>query len=295
MVLLFFLLFTGAYLLYQNYPGEEVALEEFRAQARGDLPQSSNQFYPNMRYPNSEISYSLSDSCSVKRRRDFEAGIAYLEDRTILDFYEVARDAEISVICSDLSPKPDEEGHFIAGEGGPSYIINSSTYSVITSGRIALYRPETCDEPKVAVHEMLHALGFDHNGNEESIMFPVTDCEQELDQEIIEEIRRLYSQPSVGDLFIESIAGNITGRYLNFDITVANVGLRDISNADLHISVEDELIDTFALNDIDLGAKRHLSVSNLRIPRGTHSVRFLVRSTEPEFTTTNNEAVLSVS
>lgn len=293
LVVLFLLLISGGYLLYLHYTAEDVALEEFRAQIGTELPRSSNQFYSNMRYPSSEISYSLSQSCSVKRRADFLRGVEYLEERTILDFYEVSRDAEISVVCSNLAPRPDEEGHFIAGEGGPSFIINSSKYSVITSGRIALYRPETCEESKIAVHEMLHALGFDHNGNEESIMFPITNCDQELDQEIIDEIRRLYSEPSVGDLLIENIVANITGRYLNFDITVANVGLRDITDSGLYIYVGGEVVEQFELKDIDLGAKRHLSVTNLRVPRGTQNVRFLVRTSEPELTTANNEATLT--
>lgn len=292
LMILLLLLVTGLYFLWLNYPSDSQQLEEYKAEVSFDLPQLSSQFYPNMRYPDREISYSISKSCSTKRKSDFEDGIKYLEDRTILDFYEVATDAQIEVICSNLAPKPDEEGHFIAGEGGPSYIINSSKFSVITSGRIALYRPETCSEPKVAVHEMLHALGFDHNSNPNSIMYPITDCKQELDPEIINEIRELYSFPSVGDLLIEGITANKTGRYLSFEITVANVGLKEIKNSEMYVYVDGEELDTFDLNDIDLGAKRHLSVTNLRIPRSSEEIRFLVRTTEPEFTTTNNEAIV---
>ena len=110
--------------------------------------------------------------------------------------------------CSDITPEPTQKDHFVAGEGGPTLVINTTVYAIILEGKIALYRHEICDEPQIALHELLHALGFDHNSNSKSIMYPITNCAQELDDYIVQTINQLYSVPSRGDLLIEEIDAN---------------------------------------------------------------------------------------
>ena len=58
-----------------------------------------------------------------------------------------------------------KEGLFIAGEGGPSNITKSGDFSVITHGSILLIKESKCERPNIAIHELLHALGFDHSEN----------------------------------------------------------------------------------------------------------------------------------
>lgn len=284
------LLITGLYLLWQNIPTEPIEFQKYHSQVEQNLPVESSQFYPNMRYSESQIKYYLSDSCSQKKKSDFREGTKLIELNTILNFVESSSDdAQIKVTCTNLAPPPSQEGHFIAGEGGPSLFLNTTRYAIIIQGEVALYRPETCDTPQVSTHELLHALGFDHNKNKESIMYPITDCKQKIDPYIIEEINRLYSEPSLPDLEIESVEANKSGRYLNFDITIANIGLKGMKSSTLQVIANNEMIKEFEVGEIEIGAKRHLSVTNLRLPRNADKITLLVKTTQIEIDKKNNE------
>jgi hypothetical protein len=288
-MLLFVLLGLGSYIFWLNMPQEPVEYEGFYLD-NSDLPETGEtQFYPNMRYRDRVISYSISNTCAAKQKLDAQKAFSILSDRTLLDFNKVAvGGAEISILCSELSPDPEKEGHFVAGEGGPSEIINISNYAVIFSGKISLYRENDCDNPNVALHEILHALGFDHNTNERSILFPLTKCNQELDDYVIEEINRLYAIDSRVDLAVERITANRSGRYLSFEISVGNFGLKDSDDARLVIYDGENLIRDFELEGIEIGTRKILSVDNLRIPRKSEVISFVVEGFEPELDDGNN-------
>ncbi len=294
-IFLLALLIGALYLLWINLPKEQIELETFKAQVSENLSSTSAQFYPNMRYPSEKITFMLSQQCTDKKQKNFRSAVEILEEKTILEFEEVSfQDADIIITCSNIAPTPEQENHFVAGEGGPSLFINTTKYAAILKGEIALYRPDSCESPQIALHELLHALGFDHNNNQNSIMFPITNCAQKIDDEIIEEINKLYAIPSLPDLEIESIEANTSGRYLNFEILIANQGLKDVDSASLDIVAEAETIKTFELENIDIGAKRYLTVSNLRIPRKTERITFIAKTPQQEISKSNNEAVITL-
>jgi hypothetical protein len=291
--MLFALLVVGVYLLWLNFPSEPTAFEEYVANLSLDLPGRSSQFHANMRYPSSEITYFISQNCSRKKANDFLDAVDFLGGKTILSFSQSDK-PDILVTCSNIVPEPDEEGHFVAGEGGPSVIINSTRFAVIMLGRVALYRPETCDTPQIATHEILHALGFDHNNNKSSIMYPVTSCDQVLDDYIVEEIRELYSIPSASDLVIESVVANKTGRYLNFRTVVANYGLKGVQDSTLKVIVKNSVIREFDTGMLDIGTKKSWTITDLRVPGDTEKVSFVVETDEMEITEGNNAAEITV-
>jgi len=202
--------------------------------------------------------------------------------------FEKSDSGEIEITCSNIAPEAKEENHFIAGEGGPSEIINATKYSVILSGRIALYRPETCPTPQISTHELLHALGFDHNNNPSSIMYPLTDCEQEIDESIIQTINSLYADPPYADLLIETALANKSGGYLNIDVTIANYGLSDVSNSSLILYADDKIVKEFQIGDFKIGTKRFLSATNIKIPRSVSEVQFSIETPEDEISKSNN-------
>ncbi len=293
-LILVFLLFSGLYLLWQNLPTEPVEFQEYRAQVEQDLPSQSIQFYPNMRFPDSQITYSLSESCSQKKKSDFKNAVKILQASTILKFVEIQdTEAQIRVTCSNLAPEPAQEGHFIAGEGGPSLFLNSTKYSIILKGEVALYRADSCETPQISTHELLHALGFDHNKNQDSIMYPITNCKQNIDKYITDEINRLYGEPSLPDLEIESLEANKSGRYLNFEVTIANIGLKNMKNSTLQVSTNSEIVENFDIGELDIGSKRHLSVKNLRLPKNSGNIDFIVKTTQIELDKKNNQVTIA--
>jgi len=294
LLLLFALLLTGVYFLWLNLPTESVEFEEYNVEISKTLSIESTQFYTNMRYIDEKISYSLADSCTEKKKKDFEAAIKLLEKETVLSFHQTLVEPEITITCSNIAPEPAEADHFVAGEGGPSIIINASQYSVILSGKIALYRAETCPTPQIATHELLHALGFDHNSNSKSIMYPYTDCEQTLDQHITNEINLLYEQASEADLIIQTVVANKSGRYLNFKVSIANYGLQDIETSTFDLIIDDSVIRAFPIGNLEIGAKRTLEVTNLKIPKSTEEITLLVKTFQPEMSKDNNKVTVKL-
>lgn len=281
------------WIYFQLFTGEDVEFEAYANNISSSLPSTSTQFYPNMRYPDRVIFYTISANCGEKQRADFIEATRILERKTLLEFepLPLGKDApfiEVSCAAGDDSAL-ESTGYYVAGEGGPTKIVNTTRYAVILGGRISLFREEHCNKPQVALHELLHALGFDHKSDKKSIMFPITNCNQVLDNDIVAEINRLYSQPSAPDLYIEKIEANKTGPFLNFKIVVGNSGLKDVQNSTLEVRWNGQTLGEFSLEDIPLGTKRFLEVSNFRIPRDAFELEFFVLADQKEITTRNNK------
>ncbi|MBS3071402.1 matrixin family metalloprotease [Candidatus Pacearchaeota archaeon] len=295
LLLLVFVLAFGSYVLWDNLPTGEAEKGEFNTKF---YPSISNgvQFYPNMRYRQSTITYYVEGACNEKKARDVERAFEILDEKTILSFEKTdLENAEIRILCSEVAPSTEEQGHFVAGEGGPSQVINTSIYSVILVGKVSLYRSEKCEEPKVALHEILHALGFDHNDNPNSIMYPTTSCDQTLDQYIIDRINELYKLEGLPDLAIGNINATKEGRYLSFEIGIFNLGLVEAKNSTLVLNVGEEEIKRFVLGDLEIGIKKILTVQNVRVPRSFDSVKFVLEGPERELNMDNNIVEVSVS
>lgn len=270
-------LYMFAYLFPVQSPIEQY--EAFVSNVSYNLSLKSEQFYPRMRYTSNEISYTLESACDEEKEASILEALLILEDSTILKFTN-SEDGEISFLCSEVGPSAENEDHFVAGEGGPTKIINASRYSLINEGQVSLYRNEKCDTPIVALHETLHALGFDHTNNKTSIMFPVTDCKQTLDSQIIEEINSLYSEASAPDMFIEKLIFGTTGKYiqyLNFNITLMNQGLLPAEEVNVTIRNELEEIGEFSLKNFNSGQKKTMSVQNIKLPRKTKVLEFTIK------------------
>jgi len=147
-----------------------------------------------------------------------------LQNYTILNFHEVNTNGEVNVYCSD-EVKGLTNKYFIAGEGGPDFIINTSNYNIILNGTVLLYRANKCDRPVVVMHEILHVLGFKHTIDKNSILYATSNCNQEITKEVIDEIDYLYKDPSLPDLEFTKLNATKQGVFLNFETEIKNVGL----------------------------------------------------------------------
>lgn len=175
------------------------------------------QFYKNMRYKYNVISWEITSSkCSSNQGKDIlyvfnrlsaeTDGVVTFEQKTWTPFSK----ADISVNCEQ---RPQNGEEFDLGdlklyglaELGEIKLVNG--YAIIESSSVNVYIPSAtftygkCPE-NVALHEILHALGFRHTNNPESVLYPqAIKCKEDpiIDSEIIEEIKRLYSQKDIAE------------------------------------------------------------------------------------------------
>lgn len=223
---------------------------------------STIQFYENMRFPNKEISYSIDPLCTIQKKQEMKETFKQIEDFTILRFYE-SETPEILIICDDKNHL--EKGIFIAGEGGPTNITKTKTMNVILNGKILLIKNTECPTPNVAIHELLHVLGFQHSSNKNNIMYNFSKCDQTIGAEIPELINNLYSISNIPDLEINTASVEMDGNYANINLNIANNGLAKANSAKLIIKTDQEIIKTIELNPLDIGYGSEIKITNLLI------------------------------
>jgi hypothetical protein len=252
-----------------------------------DFP-NGTLIYPNIRFQDKTISYFIDESCEDYRRLDVEKGFDFLSEKTILDFQQ--KDfGDIGVYCSDEIIKSDEK-HYIVGESKPDYIVDNGYYQIIYNGTIWLYVEDSCDEPLIAIHEILHVLGFKHSSNKKSIMYPTSNCNQEVTQEIIDKIEEIYLDPSLSDLVFQNLTFEKKGFYIDFEAVIINRGLTESSNTNFSIYADNKLIKNYVLENFDVGVGKILSVSNVKIPWNVEKLSFVIDSSNivDEIDETNN-------
>jgi len=249
------------------------------------------QFYPNMRYPSRNISYSINPKlCTLQKQADMKEALKILENLTVLKFYSVNSDPEINITCN--SNIIVNENYFVAGEGGPVNITQSGDFNVIRAGRVLLLRNSNCPAPNVAIHELLHALGFDHSKNPNNVMYPITSCRQTIGEDIPALINGLYSYPSYPDLAVENASAVLHGRYIDANVTVINRGLANSNSSVLLISSNGKKLKEIDVKPIPLGNGIMFSFANLLAPFFVNQLNFTIETNSSELQKNNNEAEL---
>lgn len=286
--------------LYSNLPQDPVSMSSSQT-----LPTQvaiinyglTPVFTENLRFNHNNISYSISPTCSATRRKSMiDAFNMFEEEMKIISFYEVNLGADIDVECSN-NHIPISENLFAAGEGGPSKIINTSTFKTIEKGKISLYDDQRCEYPIVELHELLHVFGFDHSENPASIMYNISQCNQRITPDMVEIINELYSIEPLPDASIGELTAVKRGRYLDFNITVLNEGLQGIDNINLTIITEEKIIQTIGMKEIDIGYGRKLEAKNVKLPSlKSETISFIIDYEESirEFNEANNIRIMSV-
>lgn len=253
----------------------------------------SQQFYPNMRYSSKEISYRFED-CPISKKNDFERATEIISEKTILSFYEVLHDEEILVTCSEK--ERIEDGLFIAGEGGPKNITLSGDYHVIKKGSVHLIRKSECPNPNVAIHEILHALGFEHSENKNNIMYNISYCKQEIGQDTLEIINKIYLEEPFADLIITKANAQIVNKYLNSTLEIQNVGLIDSKESELIIKLDRTEVKKMNISSMEIGTGISISLSNVKTSlRKFENISFEIEYEDKEINKENNLLVLKMN
>ncbi|MEK6856166.1 MAG: matrixin family metalloprotease [Nanoarchaeota archaeon] len=290
------LILGATYIAYHELNSKSIEYKEFTANITHNLPNQSNQFYPNMRFQHKEIPFSIADDCNELKNQEIIQALLTIQSKTPIIFYK-SYYSGISFVCSGNASEfgsGDSENEVVAGAAKPEDILNLTNLYIIQKASVTLLRPEKCQTPQVVIHETLHALGFDHSSDENSILYPITNCKQKIDPAIFEELNRLYSIPENPDLVIEKIEANKTGKYLNLKVNVANYGLSTATNITLEISSNKKLIKSYNFDQIDIGKRTQLTLENLRTV-DSESINFQLKMAQQDLNEENNYAqVLSL-
>lgn len=229
---------------------------------QGESYALSSQFYPNMRFSHLPITYSI-EYCSELSRNNMLEAMNFLDNMTGIKFQE-SSNPEVFITCDKKKIREEEIDMrtYIAGEGGPTSIVNTSLYHIIQKGQIIIFSSEDCFN--VELHELLHVLGFDHSSNPESVMYNISSCNQYVTHDITDEIKRLYSQESLPELAFEEVQANRTGDYLNIEVNIKNRGLDSSEDFSITLFDKKKEIDSFDFGELNYGAGKTLTVQNIR-------------------------------
>lgn len=287
------LIFVLIIYFFGPFTSVEFSLKEQNSNFTSNFAGSSQmQFYENMRFPESEISYRIQD-CSTKKIEDMERAFEIIEEETILEFYPVLNNEEIIVTCD--STQKTEGGLFIAGEGGPTNISKAGNFNVITSGKILLIRDSECQKPNVAIHELLHVLGFDHSSNENNIMYNISKCSQGIGDDTINLINELYSLPSYADLVLEKVVPELHGKYLDVNISIRNNGFKASEKTNVKIYADGKYVEEVEIASLDTGFGVKSISKNININQlSVNELRFVIDSDFEELNKENNELVFEI-
>ena len=151
--------------------------------------------FDNYRFASSTIKYRYEEECTWVQSNRLEEAIDILETETILNFRETSKEPDLYIHCYDYSVQTDEGIRL--GEGSPRYYEELSRTLINSS--INLYARKDAvycvNYPATEIHEILHALNFNHLEDPSSIMHPGIggDVCPELDESIIKCIEDIYS------------------------------------------------------------------------------------------------------
>ncbi|VVB79243.1 Uncharacterised protein [uncultured archaeon] len=296
--ILAFIFFVTLLLLYEFFPLTSNNYEMSTPQERnfniGVYAPGNMQFYSNMRFPDRKISYKISSFCSLSKKAEMESAFGIVENLTVLSFYPGGSDAEIFVSCQERD-NIDSSGLFIAGEGGPTKIIQTDNFNIIQGGEILLVRTSECQTPNIPIHELFHVLGFVHSINEGNIMYNVSRCNQVIGEDIPRRINELYSVDSLPDLSFENATAFVHNRYVDINMSIRNNGLKDSEQAKIKIYTDDVLLKEIELNPLKVGYGRTISLGNIYSQERTIDVlKIVIESSFEEIDKKNNEVILEM-
>lgn len=254
------------------------------------------QFYDSMRFPEEKISYNMYE-CNAKKISDMENAFKIISNLTPLKFYSVESNEEISIYCEEKEKNnQNENGLFIAGEGGPTNITKTTNFNVIHNGKIILMRESNCEtNPNIAIHELLHVLGFDHSQWKKSVMYNITECDQIIEAKVISLIKKLYLYPSYPDLTFENVSLLMKGRYMHLNMSIRNKGLKEVGESKIRIFADKKLIHQFLIPPLEIGYGREIYLSNVLINQfKVDEIILEIESSSEEINKENNKVILRV-
>lgn len=293
------LIFFGYVYMDRNHPEKTQAfhVDYWVSKAEilpSNLSQESSLMNPNIRFNHNEISFFIDSNCDITKTNKIIEAFFILSNKTSnLLFYPTPKTgADIDISCSK-SKQETVENELIAGEGGPT-ILNNTLYPLIVRGNVYLYSTLNCPQPITELHEILHVFGFLHVSDPSKIMYPYLDCKQTIDEDVITTLNEIYSEDAKADLYFTKVGAIKKGRYMDVSVEINNDGLIDAKDVTFDLSVGNEKIDSYELNNIGFGAGKTVYLSNIPLPITKKGVVLLNLSTSTkEYNLKNNYVELT--
>ncbi|MBT3691585.1 hypothetical protein HOG16_05090 [Candidatus Woesearchaeota archaeon] len=158
-----------------------------------------------------------------------------------------------------------------------------------------MIKESNCKNPNIAIHELLHVLGFEHSLNRNNIMYNITNCDQIIGPDIFELIDNVYVAESLPDLLIEKVSANLEGKYLSTNISIRNIGLKDASDSKLIIFVDGKQIEEVEIESMQMGYGRVLMFSNIWISQlRIDEIEYEIRTEFSELDKKNNKIEIKI-
>jgi len=281
------LIFFGYIYLDRNHPEKTQAfhIDYWVVKAEilpANLSQESSLMSPNIRFNHNEISFFINPNCDVTKANKIIEAFFILSNKTgnLLFYPTDEAGSDIDLSCSQ-SKQETAENELIAGEGGPT-LINTTLYPLIVRGNVYLYNTLNCPQPITELHEILHVFGFLQVSDPSKIMYPYLDCDQVIDEGVITTLKEIYSEEAKADLYFTKVGAVKKGRYMDVSVEINNDGLIDAKNVSFDLSVGNEKIDSYELNNIGYGAGKTVYLSNIPLPATRKGVVLLNLSTSTE-------------
>ena len=150
----------------------------------------SEMSVPNSKWSHTNLTYKINEKCSDVQTSSIDLAFYYIEQNTSLNFLEVPiiSSSDITLDC----PSPLDNGML-----GLSLIIPYPRLHdvIIYKSYIWFYGEHKVCPDKIAMHEILHSLGFDHNKNDKSILYSYAgdECDRmEVNQYFYDELNEVY-------------------------------------------------------------------------------------------------------
>lgn len=286
---------------YFTYPFLESSLSPLNPNSIENLPEANLttteiQFMPNIRFNHNKISYQYESGCEDRKEKMNLAFEIITNLSSQISFEEQTNDADITISCSEKNIQKSEN-IFLAGEGGPSSILNLSIYPLITEGTIKLYdqkKDMPCENPVVEIHELLHVLGYNHLANKSTVLYPYYHCNQQIPEKIIAHLDNLYSQEPKSEISFSKLEATKHDKYVDYNLEIKNEGLIPAEEVFLIIKSGNTEIDKTDFSTINPGNGKTYTVQNQRLPSGSiDKVTFTITTSTSEYFNKDNSQTIT--
>ncbi len=219
------------------------------------------------RFNSTDISYSISKNCSRSQTVNAVKAFDIINNVTILNFYKKEFNEDIYVEC--LDPNKTIEQNNILAEGGPDKYMEINDIKVIQHGIVKLYDDEDCNKPITVMHEIFHVLSYEHSSDVDDIMYPISYCDQRINDYLIEDIHKTYNGSLYPDLTYQFIFLSPHNNFIDIDVEIINDGYVTAENIIFYI-------DSKSLNRVvDIGIIKSKEGKKIKLRNLAHNEKDL--------------------